>query len=73
MKITKQLLTVIKEASRYVSKDQLRPQMTGVHFECEKGKLSIVATDAHRLFWWEGKHEGEFYFTMPIEAIKETK
>jgi DNA polymerase III subunit beta len=31
------------------SSDELRPAMTGVYFQIETGKLTLVATDAHKL------------------------
>jgi DNA polymerase III subunit beta len=43
------LVTAINKTLFAVSNDDLRPAMTGVFFEMEKGGLQFVATDAHRL------------------------
>lgn len=51
-KISKEGMEFLEEALCFVSKDDLRPAMTGVYFEEKKGKKSMmVATDAHRLFF----------------------
>lgn len=61
-------LAIIAEASEFISKDDLRPAMTGVFFSD-----NIVATDAHRLFWkkpsYPIKNEAH-QFIMPPKAIK---
>lgn len=44
------LIEQIKNASVYASNDELRPQLCGLHLVADAGKLSIDATDGHRLF-----------------------
>ena len=77
MKITKELLTVIKTATKFCGKDNLRPMMTGVHFSAKDGKISVVATDAHILFWWKEKQPSlkcrDYSFTLPMDVIKSLK
>jgi DNA polymerase III subunit beta len=48
---TKELLPFLGNAIPYMSRDDLRPSMTGVCFKDWKGMINIVATDAHRLYW----------------------
>lgn len=43
------LITAINKTLFAVSNDDLRPAMTGVYFELNKGYVQFVATDAHRL------------------------
>jgi DNA polymerase-3 subunit beta len=43
------LVTAINKTLFAVSNDDLRPAMTGVYFELDKGHVQFVATDAHRL------------------------
>ena len=43
------LVTAINKTLFAVSNDDLRPAMTGVFFELNKGYVQFVATDAHRL------------------------
>jgi len=43
------LVTAINKTLFAVSNDDLRPAMTGVYFELDKGFVQFVATDAHRL------------------------
>ena len=43
------LVTAINKTLFAVSNDDLRPAMTGVFFELDKGHIQFVATDAHRL------------------------
>ena len=43
------LITAINKTLFAVSNDDLRPAMTGVYFELNKGYIQFVATDAHRL------------------------
>src|SRR3712207_1809923 len=43
------LVTAINKTLFAVSNDDLRPAMTGVFFELDKGHVQFVATDAHRL------------------------
>src|SRR6476661_8112740 len=43
------LVTAINKSLFAVSNDDLRPAMTGVFFELDKGFIQFVATDAHRL------------------------
>jgi DNA polymerase-3 subunit beta len=50
-----QLLTAINKTIYAVSSDDLRPAMTGVYFELEKGGVTTVATDAHRLVRYKMK------------------
>jgi DNA polymerase-3 subunit beta len=50
-----QLLTAINKTIYAVSSDDLRPAMTGVYFELEKGGVTSVATDAHRLVRYKMK------------------
>lgn len=38
-------------AIKFLSNDDLRPAMTGVYLHEDNGKLMMVATDAHRLYW----------------------
>ncbi len=45
-----EVLAAIKTAVKFVSNDDLRPSMTAVALEIHKNKLTVVATDAHRLF-----------------------
>lgn len=42
---------LLKRAKPFISKDDLRPSMTGVLLHDVKGRLTIAATDAHRLYW----------------------
>jgi DNA polymerase-3 subunit beta len=41
----------IKDALQFVSKDDLRPAMTGVFIQDLNGHLTVVSTDAHRLYY----------------------
>lgn len=51
-RFTAETMSMLEEALCFVSKDDLRPAMTGVYFEEKKGKKSmIVSTDAHRMFF----------------------
>lgn len=63
----------LEDALSFVSKDDLRPAMTGVFFEqkgVEASKTSwMVATDAHRLFWKPISDLTES-FTLPAKAAK---
>jgi len=52
----------IKKAFACVSKDNLRPAMTGVCLDFKKEGLQIVATDAHRMYYSQ---------RMNCEGIKE--
>lgn len=67
-------LQAIKTAAKFVSTDDLRPAMTCVVLEINKGKMLVVATDAHRLF--KSRHfevtgpAGSFTYLMPASALK---
>jgi len=53
-RLSKEGMQLLEEALCFVSKDELRPAMTGVYFEEKRGKKSMmVATDAHRMFFHE--------------------
>lgn len=43
-------LEAIRKAMLFVSNDDLRPSMTGVLLEINANNMTVVATDAHRLF-----------------------
>lgn len=45
-----EVLAAIRTAVKFCSNDGLRPSMTAVSLEIHKNKLTVVATDAHRLF-----------------------
>lgn len=70
MLITKEVKSVILEATRYASNDKFRPAMNGVLFKAEDGKLEIVCTDAHRLFKWKGHSQDTFSFILPTKTAK---
>jgi len=69
-RFTAETMSMLEEALCFVSKDDLRPALTGVYFEEKKGKKSmIVATDAHRMFFnkIEPLHES---FILPEKTAK---
>lgn len=45
-----EVLAKIIKAKKFVSKDDLRPAMTGVFLEFENETIKVVATDAHKLY-----------------------
>ncbi len=49
-KVAADLVDKMSIAAKFVSKDTLRPAMTGVLFELDKEELTLVATDAHCLY-----------------------
>ena len=50
--VNSQMLSdLFKSAIKFVSNDDLRPAMTGVNICDMDGKLFIISTDAHRLFY----------------------
>lgn len=60
----------LEEAMCFVSKDELRPAMTGVYFEAAGKKYGmIVATDAHRLFYKKISPLSES-FILPKKSAK---
>lgn len=48
--ISAKALPSLAKAAKFVSQDMLRSSMTAVCLDMEKGKLQVVATDAHRLY-----------------------
>jgi DNA polymerase III subunit beta len=56
-----------------VSRDELRPQLTGVFLQLGPGMLRLVSTDGHRLVkveWDNAKYEGEAKdFIVPAKAM----
>lgn len=59
----------ITTAIEYLSKDVLRPAMMGVLFDFEKNNLSLVSTDAHRLYISKNfSTDNENYFKAIIPA-----
>lgn len=46
----KSLLACMKEASKYVAIDPLRPVMMGTYLLFENGRFTVVGTDGHRLY-----------------------
>lgn len=46
----KDLLTCIKEASKYVAQDLLRPVMNGVYLEFSKEQFTVVGSNGHVLY-----------------------
>lgn len=64
------LLTAVS----FTSNDDLRPQMCGVNFAKENGVVTIVATDAHKLYHKEitgCKLDAEkFNFIMPAKSVR---
>lgn len=68
------ILTAIKKALKFISLDNLRPAMTGVQLEINNKKLTVVATDAHRLFQSRlfdvyGPN-GSYSYLIPASALK---
>jgi DNA polymerase-3 subunit beta len=54
------------------SNDELRPQMTGVFFQIEENKLTLVATDAHKLVRYtftSVQSEHSATFIVPKKAL----
>ena len=45
------LFSYLQQSLPFVSKDDLRPAMTGVHFSSKDNSLSIASTDAHMLYF----------------------
>lgn len=45
------IINAIIHASKFVSRDTLRPAMMKICLHISKGKIAIVATDAHRLYF----------------------
>lgn len=64
-KILESELDYIETALKFVSKDELRPVMTGIFFS-----LDIAATDAHRLYFKPLTHQVGQPFTMPSKTAK---
>jgi len=69
-----EVLAVLKTAVKFTSPDDLRPAMQCLNLEINKGKLQIIATDAHRLFLSrlfdiEGT-AGNHSFLIDMEQIK---
>ena len=58
-------MKLIETAICFVSKDSLRPSMTGINFEKE-----IQATDAHRLFFHDLSDPVTVPFIMPAKTAK---
>jgi DNA polymerase-3 subunit beta len=57
-------LGLLKEAVSFVSKDDLRPAMTGVFISRE-----IVATNAHRMFWKKMSNKVKADFILPKKTV----
>jgi len=69
-----EVLSAIRTAVRFCSDDDLRPAMTGVALEIHKNKLTVVATDAHRLFksrpFKVSGPAGTYNYLIPSSAVK---
>ena len=70
-KLNSEDMAKLKIAEYFISGDDLRPAMTGVHFNNKfKGKKSyICATDAHRLYYEELSTPLEESFILPSKAV----
>lgn len=68
------ILTAIKKALKFISLDNLRPAMTGVQLEIKNKKLTVVATDAHRLFQSRlfdvSGPNGSYSYLIPASALR---
>jgi DNA polymerase-3 subunit beta len=47
----KEIAPILVNALKFVSNDWLRPAMTGIFFTNMDGYLTVVSTDAHKLYW----------------------
>lgn len=68
------LKEIIKETSFAVSKGQMRPILTGVHFEANKGVLKAISTDSHILVYRQlsdGQKDATYSLVIPVATLKE--
>jgi DNA polymerase-3 subunit beta len=72
---TETLVSVVRQVSKAVSRDETRPILTGVLFVVENSTLRMVATDSYRLAVREVMLEGEatesIEVVVPGKAIEE--
>lgn len=55
-------------------KDELRPVFTGLHVEFRDGRMSLVATDTHRLAAYEAPADAPTWFgIVPAKALREVE
>jgi len=57
-------VTQLKLCSRYISRDELRPALTGIYCHSYKSKSTMVATDGHTLIWLDFKS-----VKLPVKGI----
>jgi DNA polymerase III sliding clamp (beta) subunit (PCNA family) len=50
LEVTKELETEVKNAAKFVGRDELNPKFTHIRFEVEAGALRLVASDGHTLY-----------------------
>ena len=69
-----ELITKLNRALPFLSKDDLRPAMTGVYFHSEEGQLNICSTDAHRLYFEKVKtvqnNKSKYDFILPNKSSR---
>ncbi len=73
---TSALAQAITKTLFATSNDELRPAMTGVYFQVEKGRITFVATDAHKLVKYTATEvEGDVSstFIVPKKALNLVK
>ena len=66
------MTTAINKTLFAASNDELRPQMTGIHFDLEESKITFVATDAHKLVKFSHEIDtghGNKSFIVPKKAM----
>jgi len=64
----------LDKAIKFVSKDDLRPAMTGVCVAIENNTAQIVSTDAHRMYYsplYECSKKEKTQFIIPTDKAKE--
>ena len=65
------ICSALKRAVLFVSKDELRPAMTGVFVKVDKNGFVVVSTDAHKLVKGEYEASTDYFCTLPLIEGKE--
>lgn len=68
---TKKFVESVAQTTICVASEEGRPILTGVLFESDGKKLSMVATDGYRLAKKEMKSEEQIQTTIPARALRE--